>query len=211
MAKKSKFARTYRSLTDIGREFNLSAIKTGSELKRLGHRNQDGTPTQKSLDDGLAVFTPLKDGTPYYRWNFSKCRAILGKCHGPDRLKEIRRILKEMLSVYRSDSWKVGGGLEYKLAEYEFFELVKSLPIEKELDDILSLIGELRSDKDAKSYFEDVVFTHLSSCCKPTTAQMTVLFNRAQWIELSCLSENMKVDEFTRKRALNDSVLLRNR
>ena len=75
--RKNSFAKKYRSLTDLGAVFNLSAIAVGKKLVEIGVRNADGSPTEKFLEEGLAVSTPLKNGTPHFRWHFHRCRELL--------------------------------------------------------------------------------------------------------------------------------------
>lgn len=79
MAKKrnKKFSATWSNLTNLGKEYGLSAIKIGKKMKELGLRNEEGNPTEKALLEGFAQSTPLKDGTPFYIWHKSKISHLM--------------------------------------------------------------------------------------------------------------------------------------
>lgn len=203
MAKQSNnFAKKYRSLTDLGGVFNLSAIAVGKKLIEFGVRNADGSPTEKSLEDGVAVSTPLKNGTPHFRWHFHKCRELLCK-NGikPDQSHKIRKTLKSMLSLYKSEAMEMGGGIEYKFAIHEFFELLKKLPVQSELDNICRMVEELKASREIKNYFCEIVYVRLAEKFKPDQSQIKTLMSTSSFSVLSALCENPKVDEFTRAKA----------
>jgi hypothetical protein len=77
MSKNKKFKQTYTNLTDLGKQFGLSAVAIGKKLKELGLRQVDGTPDPRALEDGTAKFTPLADGTPHYMWNRRKVAELI--------------------------------------------------------------------------------------------------------------------------------------
>lgn len=76
MAKKKKFGQKYASMTAIGKQVGLSSREVGKKLKELSLRKKNGEPAQTALNSGLAVFTPLKDGTKQYMWDK---RAVIKK------------------------------------------------------------------------------------------------------------------------------------
>jgi len=200
--RKNNFAKKYRSLTDLGGLFNMSAIAVGKKLIEFGVRNTDGSPTEKSLEEGLAVSTPLKNGTPHFRWHFHRCRELLIQ-NGikPDQSHKIRKTLKSMLSLYKSEAMETGGGLEYKFAINEFFELAESLPVQSELDNICRMIEELKTNKEVKNYFCEILYVRLAEKFKPDSNQIKTLLSTSSFSVLSELSKNPKVDEFTRVKA----------
>lgn len=66
---KSHFSRKYASLTDIGRQFGMSAVALGHRLEEASWRDHAGhKPTADSLSSGRAVGAPLRDGIPHYMW-----------------------------------------------------------------------------------------------------------------------------------------------
>lgn len=50
MSKKKNFRQEWRSLTEIGNIFGISARKLGSLLKKYGLRESDGKPSESATD-----------------------------------------------------------------------------------------------------------------------------------------------------------------
>lgn len=65
----SEFKQTWKTQTELGKSFGLSAIAVGKKLKEWGLKNLDNTATEIALSEGYATNTPLKNGTPYFLWN----------------------------------------------------------------------------------------------------------------------------------------------
>lgn len=213
MAKRKKvpFNKRFQSLSAIGKEFNLSAIATGKELKRLGYRQDDGTPTEECLNEGLAVSTPLKNGAPHYRWDARKVRAILAKHHSVDDLLKPRGRLKEMVAIMQSDAWEMGGGIEYKVAVHEFFTLVHKLPLIERFDDVIGLIGEMKTSKEDKDYLLDVVLSAVAGKPNIPLSLINRIFETNDWRIIVSLAENTSLDEVIRAKAKRYSDQLRPR
>lgn len=199
--KKVPFNKRFQSLSSIGQEFNLSAVATGKELKRLGYRQDDGAPTKECLDEGLAVSTPLKNGTPHYRWDARKVRAILAKHHAVDDLRKPRNRLKEMVAIMQSEAWEIGGGIEYKFAIHEFFTLVHKLPLVERFDDVVGLIGEMKASKEDKDYLLDVVLSAVAGKPNIPLSLIKRVLETNDWRIISSLAENTSLDEVTRAKA----------
>ncbi|MUH00232.1 hypothetical protein F7734_51375 [Scytonema sp. UIC 10036] len=72
MSKKNNFRKTWRTLTEIGQEFGVSAVKFGNILKQHGLREKDGEPTQKAKDGGFFEKIVPNDGKAYYLWHRDK-------------------------------------------------------------------------------------------------------------------------------------------
>jgi hypothetical protein len=71
------------SLTDIGTDWGLTNRELGDLLKVAGYRS-DGKPTEKSLDENLAVVTFVGD-YPRFLWS----RELVGRfLEGLNRTKE---------------------------------------------------------------------------------------------------------------------------
>ncbi|MEA5535624.1 hypothetical protein [Crocosphaera sp. XPORK-15E] len=72
MSKKNNFRKTWRTLTELGQEFSLSAIKFGNLLKQHNLREKDGEPTQLAKDGNFCDKIVPKEGKPYYLWHHEK-------------------------------------------------------------------------------------------------------------------------------------------
>jgi len=72
MSKKNNFRKTWRTLTEVGQEFGVSALKLGNLLKQHGLREKDGEPTQKAKDGGFFEKIIPNEGKPYYLWHRDK-------------------------------------------------------------------------------------------------------------------------------------------
>jgi hypothetical protein len=74
MSKKNKqnFRKQWRTLTELGQEFDVSAVKLGNLLKQHGLRESDGEPSQIAKDGGYFEKIQPKDGKPYYLWHGQK-------------------------------------------------------------------------------------------------------------------------------------------
>jgi hypothetical protein len=70
--KKQDFRKTWRTLTEMGQVFGVSAIKFGNLLKQHGLREQDGTASQSAKDGNFCQEIVPKEGKPYYLWHSEK-------------------------------------------------------------------------------------------------------------------------------------------
>ncbi|MCY7334551.1 MAG: hypothetical protein LH649_18260 [Pseudanabaena sp. CAN_BIN31] len=79
MGKKNKqsFRKTWRTLTEIGQEFGVSAVKFGKLLKQYSLREEDGAPSQLSKDSEFIQEISPKDGKPYFLWHSEKVSQYL--------------------------------------------------------------------------------------------------------------------------------------
>jgi hypothetical protein len=75
--KKQKFSDAWVNQTTLGKQFGLSAVAIGKKLKELGLRSEDGKPTEQALSEEFCKSTPLKDGTPFFRWNKQKVACLM--------------------------------------------------------------------------------------------------------------------------------------
>lgn len=108
MAKKEKFRDKYASMTVIGKSVGLSSRAVGNKLKELGLRQEDGPPSKESLDSGIAVFAPLKDGTKHYMWDKRAVIKKLGKTGvntSPEARKffKVKNVIQEALDMENVD------------------------------------------------------------------------------------------------------------
>ena len=75
--KKQNFRKQWRTLTELGQEFGVSAVKFGNLLKQNGLRQSDGEPSQMAKDGGYFERIQPKDGKPYYLWHRQKVSEYL--------------------------------------------------------------------------------------------------------------------------------------
>ncbi len=66
--------------TEIGSMFDMSAIKVGYELVKLGLK-VNKVATDKALDDKIALPVTLKNKQKFYLWNNKKICKIFSKIH----------------------------------------------------------------------------------------------------------------------------------
>jgi hypothetical protein len=80
MGKTNKFTNTWKSATDLGKQFGLSAIAVNKILAEHNLRDPfSKSPTEVALNQEYAIATPLKDGTMHYMWNIKKVIDIISK------------------------------------------------------------------------------------------------------------------------------------
>lgn len=76
--KKKKFKNIWKNQTELGKLFGLSSVKIGKVLIEKGLKDKETKrATEKALKEEYAVFTPLKDGSPFYLWNIKKCKNLI--------------------------------------------------------------------------------------------------------------------------------------
>lgn len=77
MVKKNNFRKTWKTLTELGQEFGVSAIKFGNLLKQYGLREKDGEPSQLAQENNFFETITPKQGKPYYLWHREKTSEYL--------------------------------------------------------------------------------------------------------------------------------------
>jgi hypothetical protein len=167
MAKKKKFQDKYASMTVIGKSLGISGREVGKKLKEMGLRQDDGAPSQESLDSGIAVFTPLKDGTKHYMWDKWEVKKRLREIDikkDPEKVEslKIKDVVREMISVMESEDFQMGGGLGYKLADqYLFAELLPKLDegILKNLSEVRKQVHQSKGTSGTKEHLLDIIMT----------------------------------------------------
>ena len=70
--KKQNFRNTWRTLTEMGQVFGVSAIKFGNLLKQHGLREPDGAASQLAKDGNFYQEIVPKEGKSYYLWHSQK-------------------------------------------------------------------------------------------------------------------------------------------
>ena len=68
----NEFRKTWRSLTELGQEFGVSAVKFGKLLKQHGLKEEDGEPSQTAKEGEFFKKITPKKGKPYYLWHRDK-------------------------------------------------------------------------------------------------------------------------------------------
>lgn len=72
-----RFRDVWATQTQLGEEFNLSAVAVGKRLVHWGLRGEDKRPTEQALREGFCRATPLRDGQEFYLWHRERIRALL--------------------------------------------------------------------------------------------------------------------------------------
>ena len=76
--KKKKFDQVWKSQTDLGKKSGASAVAVGKILIENGLKDPvTKQATQKALDEGYAVSTPMRNGKPHYMWNAQKVKPMI--------------------------------------------------------------------------------------------------------------------------------------
>ncbi|MDF5723856.1 MAG: hypothetical protein PUP91_26015 [Rhizonema sp. PD37] len=123
MAHKKSFRKTWRTLTELGKEFGVSAVKFGNLLKKYGLRENDGEPTQKAITGGFFNKIVPNEGKPYYLWHRDKTVQFL-QTHGVEKkglssqeavkTTQARKLAREWIEAQRLDD--EGSKLGYIIA-----------------------------------------------------------------------------------------------
>ncbi len=129
MSKKSKtnFRSEWRTLTELGSEFDKSAVAFGKMLKEHGLRDSNGEPTEAA--SGFFQKIVPNQGKPYYLWNhkqivsFFQTKGINTAGNSSDALKdtEARKLARSYLDAQKLD--EAGSKLGYLM----FGELVDDI------------------------------------------------------------------------------------
>ncbi len=99
--KKKKFTQIWKSQTDIGKLYSLSAIALGKILLKHGLKDKHSKEaTKKAVTEGYAILTPLKNGQIFYMWNLKKIIPLIEQDHrrlSPIEywVEQVKRIIKE--------------------------------------------------------------------------------------------------------------------
>lgn len=157
--KKTKFRDRYVSMSDIGRKVGMSARAIGAKLKELNLREANGDATAKALEDGLAVFTPLKDGTKHYMWDKHKVVQLLGGSGvdtSPEHLIEVRIRDTIRTAITEVDGWDEDDIYVQKFG-YELLHDIEHEVLGKKLMPLML------------THYDFMFKTTWSSCCTPET------------------------------------------
>jgi len=123
MSKKNNFRKTWRTLTELGQEFGISAVKFGNLLKQHGLRENGGEPTQKAKAEGFLEKIVPNEGKPYYLWHCDKTVGFLlsqgvekngVSAKEATKTTEARKLAREWIEAQRLDD--EGSKLGYMMA-----------------------------------------------------------------------------------------------
>lgn len=100
--KKLKFKDIWKTQTEIGKTFNLSAIAVGKKLNELGFKNPDNTPSQYAIDKDVVHTVTNNQGISFYLWRKKEILDMISQtglsCLHPIEQSYIS-IIKELESV----------------------------------------------------------------------------------------------------------------
>lgn len=148
MSKKNSFRKTWRTLTELGQEFDISALKLGNLLKQHGLREKSGEPTQRAKDGGFFEKIVPNEGKPYYLWHRDQTVEFLisqgvekngVSTREATKTTEARKLAREWIEAQRLDD--EGSKLGYMMA-YELEPEIKRIGV----DLVQSQLKKLGSD-----------------------------------------------------------------
>lgn len=128
--KKQNFRKTWRTLTELGQEFGVSAVKFGALLKEHGLRSSNGEPTLFAEIQGYFEKISPKEGKPYYLWHQQKVSEyLLAEGVAKDgvspqeasKMTEARKLARSYLEAQRLDEEG------YKTGHWMFCEMVDDI------------------------------------------------------------------------------------
>ena len=67
----------YASMKEVGAPFQRAAVAVGQQLKRMGWRDSQGTPSAYALSKGLAHMQVSAHGRVHVRWHLARTRRAL--------------------------------------------------------------------------------------------------------------------------------------
>jgi ABC-type nitrate/sulfonate/bicarbonate transport system substrate-binding protein len=136
MGNKNDFRKTWKTLTELGQEFGVSAVKFGNLLKQHGLREKDGEPSQIAKDSGFIEKISPKEGKSYYLWHRGKTSEYLisqgvakNGVSAKDALKmtEARKLARSYMEAQKLDD--EGSKLGYMMLS-EMVDDIKKIGLE---------------------------------------------------------------------------------
>lgn len=152
--KKLSFGQQWGSMTQIGKNLGLSAIKVGALLKEWGYRDDNGHPTPQSLAAGLARSTPTREGFKHFMWDRAAVAGIF-KSHGVKSKVSpsdaYHGVVMEICDLIRTGAKAEEKGLEkLAIANYESaIELFQATLAPKKEDKQLNVAVHIHHQLDA--------------------------------------------------------------
>lgn len=137
MAKKNNFRKVWKTLTELGQEFGVSAIKFGNLLKQYGLRQKDGEPTQMAKDGGFFEKITPTEGKPYYLWHRQKTSDYLiskgvakkgVSAKDAEKMTEARKLARSYMEALKLDD--EGSKLGYMMIS-EMVDDIKKVGLEQ--------------------------------------------------------------------------------
>ncbi|MEO1431577.1 MAG: hypothetical protein AAFV71_21465 [Cyanobacteria bacterium J06633_8] len=137
MGKKNNFRKTWKTLTELGQEFGVSAIKFGNLLKKHGLREKDGKPTQLAKDGVFFEEITPSEGKPYYLWHREKTSEYLVakgvekngvSAKDAQQMTEARKLARSYMEAQKLDD--EGSKLGYIMLS-EMVDEIKKVGLEK--------------------------------------------------------------------------------
>jgi hypothetical protein len=77
MGNSKNFRKEWKTMTELGLEFGMSAVKFGNSLKQHGLREKSGEPTEIAVNGGFIQHIVPKRGKPYFLWHRKKTSSYL--------------------------------------------------------------------------------------------------------------------------------------
>jgi hypothetical protein len=137
MSKKNNFRKTWKTLTELGQEFGVSAIKFGNLLKEHGLREKNGNPSLKAKEGNYFEEIVPKEGKPYYLWHRERTIEYLTELGVEKKgiskkeaeiMTEARKLAKSYMEALKLD--EEGSKVGYLMFE-ELIPDIKKIGLEK--------------------------------------------------------------------------------
>lgn len=75
--KREEFRNFYRTITELGVQYGMSAVKFGKVLKEYGLRDDNGNATRDAMREQIAFKVTPKNGRCYFLYHIIKTRDFL--------------------------------------------------------------------------------------------------------------------------------------
>jgi hypothetical protein len=137
MSKKNNFRKIWKTLTELGQEFGVSAIKFGNLLKQHGLREKDGKPSELAKNGEFFQEIIPKEGKPYYLWHREKTSNYLVErgvekqgvsAKEAELMTEARKIARAYMEALKLD--EEGSKMGYMMLD-ELVPDIKKIGLEK--------------------------------------------------------------------------------
>ncbi len=137
MVKKNNFRKTWKTLTELGQEFGVSAVKFGNLLKQHGLREKDGEPSQLAKEGSFFEQITPKQGKPYYLWHRQKTSEYLVSqgvvksgvsAKEAEKMTEARKLARSYMEAQKLDN--EGSKLGYMML-CEMVDDIKKVGLER--------------------------------------------------------------------------------
>jgi len=163
---KNSFRNKWRTMTEIGQLFGLSARKIGSELKRIGLREENGEPTKYAKENNFCHEVVPKDYPSYWLWKGNETEEYLKKSGLKKTDKSVSKkdslVLSQVKQIYNyyleaEKEWEEGNDKMARLMNEVIKDEIKEKKITNEMfQKLLRTLNTKRHLKIEDNYIIEV-------------------------------------------------------